>query len=129
MPLIETGLVLLGKAVSTKLLAAGAGALAGAGVVKLSSAMVGKLAAAGAGKVVAAQTRAIVAAKLGPAAAAKGAAGIKTVGGKVLEKGTTAAMEHAFQKAKAVASDAHVAPAPGAAPPEAGHRDAETDRL
>ena len=127
MPLIETGLVLLGKAVSTKLLAAGAGALAGAGVVKLSSAVVGKLAAAGAGKVVAAQTRAIVVAKLGPAAAAKGAAGVKTVGAKVLEKGTTAAMEHAIRKAKA--RDAQVAPGPGAAPPEAGRTSAETDRL
>jgi len=127
MPLIETGLVLLGKAVVGKLLVGGAGALAGAGVVKLSSAVVGKVAAAGAAKVVAAQTRSIVAAKLGPAVAAKGAAGVKTVGGKVLEKGTTAAVEQALQKAKSVATDAHISPPPDAAPPEASRRDVETD--
>jgi|GEM_PF-1864208 len=111
MPLIETGLVLLGKALSTKLLAAGAGSLAAAGVLKMGSAVVGKAAAAGAAKVVATQTRAVVAAKLGPAAAAKGAGGVKTIGGKVLEKGTAAVVEKALDKAETVAKEALVSPA------------------
>jgi hypothetical protein len=113
MPLIETGLVLLGKAVSSKLFATGAGSLAAAGVLKAGSGVAGKVAAAGAAKMVAAQTRAVVAAKLGPAAAAKGTAGVKTVGGKVLEKGIDTAVEQALDKAKAVAKDTLVPPGHG----------------